>query len=213
MKNVMDAIKTVVRGFMAILAKFLDTISRGKITPNAVTWTALIMHLPIAFLIMTNHLIWAALLLIIFGLFDSLDGALARQQKKVTDKGGLLDTVTDRLKEILVYTGIAYLFAITPSTAHWVAPVVVLACGLAVVIPFVKSKGETIVASQGKKLDYPTINRMFGGGFLPYEIRIGALVVGLLGGVETLPWFVLALAVAALFTTFQRLILIIKSVK
>ena len=57
--------------------------------------------------IINNQLPQAALLLAVFGLFDTLDGELARLQGTESPQGAFLDSVTDRMKEILVYVGLA----------------------------------------------------------------------------------------------------------
>src|ERR1700712_190246 len=99
MKHVVDSIKLAVRKFMREIAKLLNHISGGRVTPNGVTWFGFAMHIPIALLIATDHLVWGGVLLIVFGLFDTLDGELARLQNRVTSNGGFLDASTDRFKE------------------------------------------------------------------------------------------------------------------
>ena len=54
---------------------------------------------------------------------------------------------------------------------------------------------------------------MFGGGILPYEVRIIALIIGLLLGMAVLPWIVAAIAVLATFTMIERLLAIIRSIR
>ncbi|MDQ5958686.1 MAG: CDP-alcohol phosphatidyltransferase family protein, partial [Patescibacteria group bacterium] len=63
---------------MSKIAGLLNKISGGKITPNGITWFGFFMHIPIAYFIATGNLIIAGVGLIIFGLFDTLDGELAR---------------------------------------------------------------------------------------------------------------------------------------
>ena len=87
----MEQIRNGVRTFMQHVAVGLDKLSGGRISPDAVTLVGLVMHLPIAYLIATQHFYWAAGLLVVFGLFDSLDGALARLQHKASPAGMLLD--------------------------------------------------------------------------------------------------------------------------
>ena len=48
----------------------------------------------------------AAILLLLSGLFDALDGAMARVYRRVTKFGGVIDSVFDRIGEVLVYSGI-----------------------------------------------------------------------------------------------------------
>src|ERR1035438_8643972 len=123
----LDPIRNFVRKIIRQFAKFLNKLSMGKLTPNMVTITGLLAHLPIGWLIATKHNDWAVVLLIVFGLFDTLDGELARLQKRETTQGMLLDAVTDRFKEVILYTAVGYNLVSTgkPYLAVWA----ILACG------------------------------------------------------------------------------------
>lgn len=204
MKRGINQVKLAVRRVMHGVARGLNAISGGRITPNGVTWFGFAMHLPIAYLIATDHLVWGAVLLVIFGLFDTLDGELARLQKRVSDQGGFLDASTDRFKEVLLYSGAAYLFA-GSHHPHYAA-IAVAACGASVAVSYVKAKGEAIVAAGKKELPYTELNRMFSGGLFPFEVRMFVLVIGLLAG--QLVWAVAAVALFSAFTAFQRLVII-----
>lgn len=195
-----DACRTVVRGWMTILAKVLNTVSGGRLSPNAVTVVALIMHVPIAFLIATDHHWWAAGLLLVFGLFDALDGALARLQKRAGNAGMLLDATTDRMKETALYCGVAYslIASSNPKLAVWA----VAACGASLTVSYVKAKGETAVSD--RDLTPNEINRLFQDGLLRFEIRMTILIIGLL--VNQLAIAVIIIAVFSTFTAFGRLI-------
>src|SRR5262249_12467273 len=154
-------------------------VSGGRLTPNAVTIFGLTMHLPITWLIATGHYIWAAGLLVIFGLFDTLDGELARLQKRESPRGALLDSVTDRMKEILLYTGAAYSIVATtgrPYLAVWA----VAACGCSLLTSYINAAGDIAMARSG--VQHHVTNKSFRGGLLPFEIRMLILVIGLLSG-------------------------------
>ncbi len=187
---------------MHSLAVFLNKITNGKITPNGVTIVGTLMHAPIAWLIATQHFIWAAALLLIFGLFDTLDGELARLQGRSSVRGMLLDASTDRIKEAMLYTGVAYVLATGahPATAAWAAA----ATGASISVSYVKAKGEAAVASSGKEIPHHVLNRMFADGVLTFEIRMFVLLVGLLA--NQLVWATAIVAVGAGFTVLQRLV-------
>src|SRR5882762_3925703 len=121
MNAFLDAVRTLVRSIIRRLARLINVVTGGRVSPNAVTITSLLAHIPIAWLIATRHNVWAAGLLVIFGLFDVLDGELARLQGTTSTAGMLLDSVTDRMKEVLLYTGAAYaiVFGSRPHMAVW----------------------------------------------------------------------------------------------
>lgn len=209
MKQIVDEVRRAVRLGMHGVAMVLHEVSRGKITPNGVTWFGFLMHIPIAFLIASGHLTWAGLALIVFGLLDTLDGELARLQKRVTDSGGFLDASTDRFKEVLLYGGIAWYFALSAHPEY--AAIAAVACGASISVSYVKAKGEAIVSTLGKKIPYTELNHMFSGGLFPFEIRMTTLVIGLLFN-----YLVLAVAIIAIFsaiTALTRLVRIGRSLK
>lgn len=80
MKHIVDLVKKSIRDTMHGLAQLLNKLSGGKINPDWVTIFGFVMHVPIAVLIARGSFSWAAVLLLIFGLFDTLDGELARLQ-------------------------------------------------------------------------------------------------------------------------------------
>jgi phosphatidylglycerophosphate synthase len=206
--QVIEYIRTGVRSLMRLLAAWLNRLTRGKIHPDAVTIIGCAMHVPIALLIAARHFnVLAAILLVVFGLFDTLDGEIARLQKRDNPRGMLLDASTDRMKETLLYTGIAYALALSkhPAAAAWAAA----ACGASLCVSYVKAKGEAAIAA-GKPIPHATLNRLFKDGLLTFELRMFVLILGLLSNyVSTAVAFI---AVLAGYTALQRLVRISKAV-
>ncbi len=197
----LDRCKRIVQRFMNALARSLNSLSGGKISPNMITLIGLTAHLPIAWLIATQHNIWAAGLLVIFGLFDALDGALARLQKVDSNVGMVLDASTDKFKEVFLYCGAAY--AIIASTGRpYLSVWAVAACGASLCVSYVKAKGETAI--KDSNLSANQINRIFGDGLMRFEVRMFVLVAGLLSNNITIA--VIVIAVLAGFTAVDRLI-------
>lgn len=206
MDTIIDPVRKLVRSFMTRLAKDIDRLSGGRISPNMITIVGFVAHIPIAWLVATNQYTLAAVLLVIFGLFDTLDGSLARLQKRDSPAGMLLDASTDRMKEVILYSGAAYSFVSLgrPNMAVWA----VLACGASLCVSYVKAKGETAVAKS--KLSASEVNRLFQDGFLRFEVRMFLFVLGLLSGRLILAAIIIA--VFSIFTAFQRLIKISRKI-
>ena len=160
------------------------------------------MHIPIAWLIATRHNYKAALLLVIFGLFDALDGSLARLQGKASNAGMLLDASTDRIKEVLLYSGVAY--SLVQQDLAYFTPWVVAACGASLTVSYVKAKGETAV----KGLPANEVNRLFQDGLMRFEIRMFILVLGLVS--NRLPLAIIVIAITSTYTALARLVMITK---
>jgi phosphatidylglycerophosphate synthase len=165
------------------------------------------MHIPIALLIGSrHHYLVAAVLLLIFGLFDTLDGELARLQGRSSARGMLLDASTDRFKEMMLYTGIAYALALGPHPAY--AAFAAAACGASLSVSYVKAKGEAAVAAT-KNIPHAVLNKLFKDGLLTFELRMFALIVAL--AIHQLGIVVAIIAALASYTALQRLVRISKA--
>lgn len=200
-----DALSTVRSGVRAqarVVAGILNRTTGGRLTPAAVTLFGLFMHVPIAYLIAIGSNMWAAVLLVVFGLFDVLDGALAAVQGKTSARGMLLDASTDRMKEVLLFGGVAYALALSERPAT--AALATVACGASICVSYIKAKGEAAVASSGTSIPHTVLNRIFADGLLTFELRMALLVVGLVSGQLLL--MVIIIAIFASITASQRLI-------
>jgi phosphatidylglycerophosphate synthase len=197
----LDAIKVAVKRQMLRLAKVSNKLSRGRITANHLTFISLGMHVVIAALIAQGSFVFGATLLVIFGLFDALDGELARLQGTAGTKGMLLDSVTDKMKEIILYIGVSYAFV--DMNLAFYAVWAVAACGSSLLVSYVNAWGEVVMA---RRPDDSRINQAFRGGLMRYEVRMFVLVVGLL--VERLPATVAVIAVLSSLTAIERLVTI-----
>jgi CDP-diacylglycerol---glycerol-3-phosphate 3-phosphatidyltransferase len=200
--QLINTIRVTIRVCMRKIARLLNKLTRGRLSPDSVTIFGCLMHIPIAMLIgLRGYNIVAAMLLLVFGLFDTLDGELARLQKRESDIGGLLDASTDRMKEVMLYTGIAYAFTQTSHPSY--AALAVAACGASLCVSYIKSKGETIIATK-KAMNYVNANKVFRDGFLTFELRMFLLIVGLLANQLVITTAVIA--VLATYTALQRLV-------
>jgi phosphatidylglycerophosphate synthase len=90
-------------------------LAKLPIHPNFLTLLGLGLVVACCFyLIMTKNLLVFSVLIFFAGLFDLLDGALARASGKSSKFGAYLDAMTDRYFEILVVISTAYV------TGYWV---------------------------------------------------------------------------------------------
>jgi CDP-diacylglycerol--glycerol-3-phosphate 3-phosphatidyltransferase len=86
-------------------------LSKSGITPNALSLTNLALNIVAAGVIATGHLLLGGVLVLVSGLFDLLDGALARFTKQSTKFGALLDSTVDRVSEAAVLVGLMVWYA------------------------------------------------------------------------------------------------------
>ena len=199
-----ETIVAHVKVLMSKLAVQLDRLFRGKLRPAHITTLSLIGHIPATWALWNNRPILGAVLLAVFGLMDALDGALARAQKSVSKMGMFYDAVTDRLKEVMIYSGLAMFVAQNePKIYPWVVPAVV---GSSILVSYVKAKGEMAVSSGHH--DKQLLNRAFSQGISRYEIRMFLLIAGLVTGF--LPSFLNLIIALNLMTASVRFLEIAK---
>ena len=81
-------------------------LSKRGIKPNALTLINLALNIIAAYVIATGHFFLGGVLVLVAGLFDLLDGALARFTKQTTNFGAILDSVADRISEAAILCGL-----------------------------------------------------------------------------------------------------------
>ncbi len=81
-------------------------LSKIGITPNALTFINLALNIVAAYVIATGHFLLGGGLVLVSGLFDLLDGALARFTKQTTKFGAILDSTVDRISEAAILCGL-----------------------------------------------------------------------------------------------------------
>lgn len=204
MSTLVDTIKDYIRTAMRAVARMLNSISGGRISPNVITILGALLHIPVAIAIALDMHILAAVLLAIFGLFDTLDGELARLQHSTSKTGMLLDSVSDRAKEVVLYIGATASFV--ASGRPWLSLWAIAACGGSLLVSYVNAWGEAIMAHA--HINKQTINRMFRGGLMRFEIRMLVLVIGL--AVNQLAIAVIIIAILSWFTVLQRFVFVTK---
>lgn len=188
-----------VRKFIEQVARVLNKLSGGRITPTAITLTSAAMHVGIAWLVATQQNLLAALLLLVFGLFDALDGSLARLQGSESRFGMLLDSVTDRIKEVLLYAGAAYAM-VASGNAYW-AVWAVAAIGASFLVSYSNAWGEAMISGRAKASH--SFNRAFRSGIMSFDVRLFVFWVGLLTNQVILA--IIIITIGASITALQRL--------
>lgn len=105
-----------------IIYKVIDPLVRRLIklglTPNAVTTIGLILNIGVAVIFIVGaeegnrgdleYVGWAGALVLFAGLFDMLDGQVARLGNMSSTFGALFDSVLDRYSEFVMFLGICY---------------------------------------------------------------------------------------------------------
>ena len=92
------------------LAPFFESVARSTMSvttnPFVFTMCGLITALGASLLIVNEMWLYASFAIGLVGIFDVLDGALARLTGTVTIFGGFIDSVVDRFTEMFILTGL-----------------------------------------------------------------------------------------------------------
>jgi len=119
---------------------FVKVLSRGRVSPNALTMTGLAINLGAAYLVAIGQFLSGGGLILISGLFDLLDGALARRAGRATKFGALLDSTVDRASEAAIFCGLLFWASARGLDAAVVLTVAVLIGSF--LISYIKARAE-----------------------------------------------------------------------
>jgi CDP-diacylglycerol--glycerol-3-phosphate 3-phosphatidyltransferase len=99
-----------------ITSPLVRILSKSGIAPNTLTLTNLALNIVAAYVIATGHFLLGGVLVLVSGLFDLLDGALARFTKQTTKFGAVLDSTVDRISEAATLCGLLIWYVIQKAT-------------------------------------------------------------------------------------------------
>lgn len=102
-----------------LLYKIVDGLALTKISPNALTFIGLVINVIAAMFFgfasadndQPRMFLYAGLVIIGAGIFDMVDGRVARATNQVTDFGGFFDSVIDRYSDVALFFGLLVYYA------------------------------------------------------------------------------------------------------
>src|SRR5216117_4437755 len=104
-------------GFVALIGPVARALIRADVAPNTITTlgTLLVIGSGVAF--GSGAIRAGGVLLLSSGIFDLLDGQVARQGGKITTFGAFYDSTLDRVGEGAVFSGLIFYFVTGPLPA------------------------------------------------------------------------------------------------
>lgn len=175
--------------FGPFLARFLiwvigplERLLIGRVSPNVVTAASLLLCGVTGAAVALGHLAGAVWLYIFAGILDVLDGRIARLSNQQTPSGALLDSVSDRWGELLVFAG--YLWFLHDSP--WLVAVM-SAIGGSMMVSYTRARAEGlgVVLAGGVMQRAERIVLVAGGSLIAAwyggEAETAALVQPILG--------------------------------
>lgn len=106
------------KGIYVIINPFVRFLIKIGFTPNTVTTIGFLLNIGVAIIFIIgaeeghrgdlSYIGWAGALTLFAGLFDMLDGQVARLGNMSSTFGALFDSVLDRYSELIMFLGICY---------------------------------------------------------------------------------------------------------
>jgi archaetidylinositol phosphate synthase len=125
--------------------------------------------------------------LLVSGFFDIVDGSVARITKRISNKGAFLDSVFDKIAEVIIFAGIA-LGQLADS--FWC----LVALGLSLLVSYTRARAESL----GGKL------KGIGIGERAERLLIIA-IIGMIPVREAMQWALIIVSIVAGITLAQRM--------
>lgn len=188
------------------LAHLVDPIARAlikaRVTPDALTWfgAGATLVISIAFLAQGDLLI-GAILFGVFGLFDLLDGTMARMLGTSGAWGAFLDSTLDRVSDAAVICGICFYYANTDlPNSNLVVSAGVIALVMGLMTSYARAKAESLNA----KCTIGIAERAERNILIWVSLIITSLVTDVMG------YAFVILAIVSTITVIQRIVYVRK---
>ena len=95
----------------AVIDRIVRWLALSRIHPNVLTFIGLLINIWAAALFAGGKFRGAGVVVICAGLFDMVDGRVARETNRVTRFGGFFDSVLDRYSDLALFMGLLVYYA------------------------------------------------------------------------------------------------------
>ncbi len=174
-----------------VATMIVTPLARSGITPNMLTVMGLLLSLFTAAVIAPGHFVAGGALLLLAGIFDTFDGALARLTGKSSVFGAFFDSTLDRIAEAGIGLGLLWYYTAHGSTVGTTLLYLVIVGSL--MTSYARARAE------GLGLECKV-------GLMARPERVIALGIGLLLGPTVTLWVLALLAVTTWMTVLQRIV-------
>jgi phosphatidylglycerophosphate synthase len=140
------------RGCGVILQAIVNGLALTRISPNVLTFIGLIINTVAAifFGFANSHnyvrfFLYAGLVIIGAGIFDMVDGRVARQTDQVTVFGAFFDSVIDRYSDVVLFLGLLVFYARGNRFFYVVLTAFVMITSL--MVSYTRARSEALIGS------------------------------------------------------------------
>jgi len=187
------------RGCRVLLYAIVHGLALTRISPNVLTFLGLVINIIAAILFgfansqnYARMFLYAGLVIIGAGIFDMVDGRVARATNQVTTFGGFFDSVIDRYSDVALFFGLLVYYARANRFFYLVMVAFVMVSS--VMVSYTRARAESLIGSCKV-------------GFMERPERVVLVIIGALfarwGAMAPVLW---VLAVLSTITVVHRII-------
>jgi CDP-diacylglycerol---glycerol-3-phosphate 3-phosphatidyltransferase len=176
-------------GCNKVILLIVRGLALSRIHPNVLTFLGLLINVGAAWLLAVNRFRWAGAVIIGAGLFDMVDGRVARETNRVTRFGGFFDSVLDRYSDLGLLVGLLVWYGSINRPSYVVlTAVAMMGC---VMVSYTRARAENSI---------PTCKV----GFMERPERVVLMIIGAL--FDRMPEVLWVIAVLSNLTVIHRMI-------
>lgn len=140
------------RGCRVLLHAIVRGLALTRISPNALTFIGLVINIIAAVLFgyataqtYPRMFLYAGLVIIGAGIFDMVDGRVARATGQVTTFGAFFDSVIDRYSDVALFFGLLVFYARANRFFYLVLVAIVMVSS--VMVSYTRARAESLIGS------------------------------------------------------------------
>jgi CDP-diacylglycerol--glycerol-3-phosphate 3-phosphatidyltransferase len=162
----MTVTRAIGEGARWLLEKIVNGLAATGVNPNFLTFFGFIINLWAAVMFASGLFFAAGLTMLFAGLFDMVDGRVARAQGRVTTFGAFFDSTIDRYSDLALFIGLLWHYAYIGRGRY--AVLVGIAMAGSVMVSYSRARAESLIPSCK-------------AGFFERPERIVLMILGALG--------------------------------
>src|SRR4051794_20703477 len=132
-------------GANRIIRLIVRGLALSKINPNVLTFFGLLINIVAASFLATGRFRTAGLVIIFAGLFDMVDGRVARASNQVTRFGGFFDSVIDRYSDASQFFGLLVFYSRSDRFFYVVLTAFVMVSSI--MVSYTRARAESLIGS------------------------------------------------------------------
>lgn len=162
----MTITRAIGEGARWLLEKIVNGLAATGVNPNFLTFVGFLINLWAAVMFASGLFFAAGLTMLFAGLFDMVDGRVARAQGRVTTFGAFFDSTIDRYSDLALFIGLLWHYAYIGRGRY--AVLVGVAMAGSVMVSYSRARAESLIPSCK-------------AGFFERPERIVLMILGALG--------------------------------